>query len=411
MVQIAPLVADGGQLRLVRRLAAFAYGERDVTWPEDYDGPEKNLPDDRVFGYVAKLPGRAPGRSERRFTRSDIKIDAVLGTSETEQVLDEAERRTGGDAFVETVIEGRGLGRQVPGVDYRLSDRVPVRLWGRVLPSQLVTEVTWEGDRPSVKVGGQVLADLVALDRDVVEQKRAIAQERRERLRDVGEVSSRAAAAQSTANAAVEDAAAVREALGGVGASEATLVSQLAALNQQLQAQGEAQQPGLLPAYLDLNTRLWRQQKEIDAAQDATAKALKQAQDAQSSVVRALQQAQDAQQGALDAQARISATIPRIIHTSTGSANAWTSSLVGASNGSAFGSVNLEQAGPVANGNAVFRARGSWSGFVLMIAVNTSGSSDITAGIVTNGNGYLKSSEGTVFGSYKSATVFILPSA
>lgn len=214
MVDVAPLVADGGQLRLVRRLAAFAYGERTVEWPEDFDGPEKDLPDDRVFGYVAKLPGKPPGRSERRFTRSDIQIDAVNHTSTTEQVLDSAANRTGGEAFVETVISGRGLGRQVPGVDFRLGDRVPVRLWGRILPAQLVTEVSWEGTVPSVKVGGQVLADLEALDRDVLEQKRAISQERRERLKDVGVVSRAASRAQSTADSAAEDAQSALDAVG-----------------------------------------------------------------------------------------------------------------------------------------------------------------------------------------------------
>ena len=102
----------------------------------------------------------------------------------------------------------------MPGVDFRLGDRVPVRLWGRILPAQLVTEVSWEGTVPSVKVGGQVLADLEALDRDVLEQKRAISQERRERLKDVGVVSRAASRAQSTADSAAEDAQSALDAVG-----------------------------------------------------------------------------------------------------------------------------------------------------------------------------------------------------
>ncbi|MGN6062216.1 hypothetical protein ACP6NA_13900, partial [Corynebacterium striatum] len=142
-----------------------------------------------------------------------------------------------------------------------------------------------------IHVGGQLVSDEEArlAENDVV--RRAVVDSRRD-LAGVAETASKAVetassavskadAAQGTADSAVSGVQSVREALGGVGASAQTLVSQLAALNAQLQAQGQSQQPGLLPAYLDLNTRLWKQQKGIDDAQDKATKALEQAQDTQ----------------------------------------------------------------------------------------------------------------------------------
>ena len=162
---VAPLVADGGNIRLVRRVAAYAYGSRDVTWPDDAGDPKDELPDKREFGWVAQLAGPRPGLSGRRFVRTDAVIDAVEGVSNTEQLLDDAAERTGGDVHFETLISGRGLAGQEPGVDFALGDRVPARFWGRILPGQLVTEVGWDESGPYTKLGGQMLRDLDALAR------------------------------------------------------------------------------------------------------------------------------------------------------------------------------------------------------------------------------------------------------
>lgn len=266
---VAPLVADGGNIRLVRRVAAYAYGSRDVTWPEGAEDPKEELPDGREFGWVAQLAGPRPGLSGRRFVRTDAVIDAVEGVSNTEQLLDDAAERTGGDVHFETLISGRGLAGQEPGVDFRLGDRVPARFWGRLLPGQLVTEVGWDESGPYVKLGGQMLRDLDALARTRAELTRTI---RREREETAGAV----AAARSHADSVVarerterqEDVNQVRVVLGGARASEESLVSQLAAVQAQITGMvgdGETPPPaGLLNSYLWLNTRLWEQQQDIN---------------------------------------------------------------------------------------------------------------------------------------------------
>ena len=184
-VDVAPLVADGGQIRLVRRVAAYVFGGRDVTLPEDVDNPVDFLPDRREFGWVAQLAGPRPGLSGRRFVRADATIDAVEGVSNTEQLLDDAAERAGGDVHFETVIRGRGLAGQEPGVDFRLGDRLAARFWQRLLPGQLVTEVGWDEQGPYAKFGGQMIRDLDALDRTRTELIRTIKKEREESADEV----------------------------------------------------------------------------------------------------------------------------------------------------------------------------------------------------------------------------------
>lgn len=270
---VAPLVADGGNIRLVRRVAAYAYGSREVTWPEGAEDPKDELPDGREFGWVAQLAGPRPGLSGRRFVRADAVIDAVEGVSNTEQLLDDAAERTGGDVHFETLITGRGLAGQEPGVDFALGDRVPARFWGRILPGQLVTEVGWEEDGPYVKLGGQILRDLDALARARAELTRTIRKEREETAGAVESVRSYADSAVSRERVEREsDVAQVREVLGGARADETVLVSQLAAVQAQISGMvgdGETPPPaGLLNSYLWMNTRLWEAQQRLDAAQD-----------------------------------------------------------------------------------------------------------------------------------------------
>lgn len=271
---VAPLVADGGNIRLVRRVAAYAYGSREVTWPEGAEDPQGELPDGREFGWAAQLAGPRPGLSGRRFVRADAVIDAVEGVSNTEQLLDDAAERTGGDVHFETLISGRGLAGQVPGVDFALGDRVPARFWGRVLPGQLVTEVGWEEDGPYVKLGGQMLRDLDALARARAELTRTIRKEREETAGAVESVRSYADSAVSRERTErVADVAQVREVLGGARADETVLVSQLAAVQAQITGMVGAGEtpppPGLLNSYLWMNTRLWEQQREVNRLNDA----------------------------------------------------------------------------------------------------------------------------------------------
>lgn len=293
-VDVAPLVADGGNIRLVRRVAAYAYGSREVTWPEGAEDPQGELPDGREFGWVAQLAGPRPGLSGRRFVRADAVIDAVEGVSNTEQLLDDAAERTGGDVHFETLISGRGLAGQEPGVDFALGDRVPARFWGRVLPGQLVTEVGWEEDGPYAKLGGQMLRDLDALARTRAELTRTIRKEREETAGAVESVRSYADSAVSRERSErVADVAQVREVLGGAQADEGDLLAQLAAVQSQITGMvddGEAPPPpGLLNSYLWMNTQLWEAQREIDEAQDQLAEQQTARQNEQGAIMDAMQ--------------------------------------------------------------------------------------------------------------------------
>lgn len=293
-VDVAPLVADGGNIRLVRRVAAYAYGSREVTWPEGAEDPQGELPDGREFGWVAQLAGPRPGLSGRRFVRADAVIDAVEGVSNTEQLLDDAAERTGGDVHFETLISGRGLAGQVPGVDFALGDRVPARFWGRILPGQLVTEVGWEEDGPYAKLGGQMLRDLDALARTRAELTRTIRKEREETAGAVEAVRSYADSAVAVEREErVADVAQVREVLGGAQADEGDLLAQLTAVQSQITGMvddGETPPPpGLLNSYLWMNTQLWEAQREIDEAQDQLAEQQTARQNEQGAIMDAMQ--------------------------------------------------------------------------------------------------------------------------
>ncbi|MHC9574333.1 hypothetical protein ACQX27_00795 [Corynebacterium diphtheriae] len=198
---IAPLVADTGELRLMRRMGSFAYGRWEVEWPKDFEAPK--LDDGVKLGYVARMSKEDPGLSGRRFSRRDVAINAVDKTSDVEQVLDAAESAVKERVFFESELTGAGLAHQVPGEDFQLGDLVPVLVCGRVLPDQLVTNVRWAlQDGVSecfVQIGSQVLVDDLERTRQNREVTRAIAQERRERLRDVDGVSSVASAAKDAA--------------------------------------------------------------------------------------------------------------------------------------------------------------------------------------------------------------------
>lgn len=268
--RLPPLVADGGELRLARRVASFVYGRREVEWPEDVDDPEELLPDGREFGWVAKLDDSEPGLSERRFVRADVKINAAEGYSDVEQVLDDSALRAGGEVYFESVIEGSGLGLLIPGVNFRQGDLVDVRFWGRILKDQLVTSIDWSDGKPSVALGGQSIRDFDELSRARSEMVRLINGERAERVDDVGKVNKKADSAQSTANIAVGETAELREVLAGEGSTTEDLQGQLEALNQQLQEQGEGTEEKLplIQAYISANTARWELQQKVDEMQN-----------------------------------------------------------------------------------------------------------------------------------------------
>lgn len=207
------LIADGGELTVVRRLAFFVYGYWDVDWPDDFEPPK--LEEGLRLGYVGRLNESDPGLSARRFIREDVSITATndqteppeLGTSNVEEIFDTAVSKASGEVFFEKDITNAGLGRLRPLTDFFVGDRVPVFLWGRILAGQLITAIDCIGTATEpvgyrVHVGGQVLGDAVARARQKKDMQRDIAAERRARLRDVGGVSSAASAAKAAAKVA-----------------------------------------------------------------------------------------------------------------------------------------------------------------------------------------------------------------
>ena len=197
-----PLIADGGSLTVLRRLASFAWGEWRVEWPESVpDEQRPKIDDDREFGYVYDMP-RQVGRMGRRFVRSDVSITAAdygpdgvalpfSGFSDVEQALDEAAGRTDGDTFFEREIDRGGLNGLVPFDDFGVGDEVDVGVWSVVLPSQVVAEVQ-EITEPGVgvvdwrvRVSGDLVPDDVGRKRQNLELERQVWQERRERIRSV----------------------------------------------------------------------------------------------------------------------------------------------------------------------------------------------------------------------------------
>lgn len=195
-----PLIADGGEMTVLRDLAAYSYGQWSVDWPESVpDDQRPELPDDRDFGYASK-PDHQPGVFARRFVRADVDITAqdfddagepipFTGESNVEETLDETSRRTEGDVFFEREITRAGLGALVPRVDFDVDSIVPVLIWGKTIMSPVtsiedVVELGTVVDS-RVYVGGQLLLDDEARERANREIERTIAQERRERVESV----------------------------------------------------------------------------------------------------------------------------------------------------------------------------------------------------------------------------------
>lgn len=195
-----PLIADGGEMTVLRDLAAYSYGQWSVDWPESVpDDQRPELPDDRDFGYASKLK-KDPGRFGRRFVRADVQIKAqdfdeagkpipFSGESDVEETLDDAAKRTDGDVFFEREITRAGLGALVPRVDFDVDSVVPVLIWGKTIPAPVtsIEDVVESGAVVDyrVHVGGQLLQDDAARERANREVERTIAQERRERVKAV----------------------------------------------------------------------------------------------------------------------------------------------------------------------------------------------------------------------------------
>lgn len=207
------IVADGGQLTILRSLAAFCYG----TWATEWHAstPEEmrlKPPDGSEFGYAARL-GHDPGVMGRRFVRRDIKniqgadMGLQVGHSETEQTLDDAAKLTQGHVFFEKDFTRENLGGLVPRVDFDVDDLVIVAMWGKALlaPVTMIEDVTEVGKVLdwNVKVGGSLIRDDRARERALLELETQIADE----LAKVDQVARSASNTASSAKQKAEAAA------------------------------------------------------------------------------------------------------------------------------------------------------------------------------------------------------------
>lgn len=219
------LRADGGEITVGRQIGSFVWGRWDVTLPSDVS--LKTQPDARMAeGFLYKPEDLPKGRFDLRGVRADSsqtmvakksgEIDYSLSTSDTEQVLDAAEKRIEGNLFFEKDITTDGLGIYEPGVDFHEDDLVDVMLWGKRLPDLPVTAIDIAAERGSaerwrVHVGGQPIADAAALRSSREKIFAQIAAERREAASKLGVVSQQAASAGTAAAKADGKAVAAQE--------------------------------------------------------------------------------------------------------------------------------------------------------------------------------------------------------
>lgn len=196
---LSPMIADGGEMTVMRHVASHAYGSITMTYPQGEE-PEGADPD-VSRGFIYRLrPDEALPPFGRGFVRTDVDVNAETGESSVESVLDEAEARTAGEPLFQRDITRAGLGRLVPDVDFTVGDVVPVRLWGRIidLPVTAVDALSGPGAVLDwrVHVGGQLLRDDVARASANLAVERQIMQERHERQQAIRGVVSAVQAAR-----------------------------------------------------------------------------------------------------------------------------------------------------------------------------------------------------------------------
>lgn len=361
------LIADGGEMTVGRRTSTYVYGVFQVDIPE---GREHAQQDDRLQeGYIYRPDQLPTGRFDIGFVRADARIDLNAQQSNLESIIDAAQNRVEGAVFFERDITGRGLGKFRPGVDFTTASLVDVLVWGKTLALPVTAIDMTSGDAAAVgwrvHVGGQMIADADSLRSHNDAILGQIEQERRRRLA----TTKTAETAATTANSATSAAATAN-----------TKAASAAA------AADDAD----------------KKAKEADAAaRIADQKAKEADQAARAADRKAIEALQTTVQG-----------MPRILHIDVGSANIFTGSAGKINGGDAWGKLTWIRTGiAMQKSGARFEARGTWTGSILMIAVATQGATDVSCADITATNREHSSSTGGLFQEYKSATVFIMPSA
>lgn len=301
------LIADSAQVTVLRSLASTAFGKYSLALPEgvDLEDVYEVSAAGNELAYVSSLGSkRRVGGMFRRFVRADVNITAqgedMVPASDVERVLDEAAKRVSGDFFLESDISKAGLGPWVPMVDFHVGDIVNVEIWGRVVPlavTRIEPKRTDHSDNDwSVHVGGQLLSDSEARLAENTDIYNAVVNDRRELAGLDGKIR----AETSNRKADVES---VRGVLTGEGEGQEDLLASLAGLNEQLQKTQASPQPGLIPAYIAMNTRLWELQKEINAKNEEFQRLTAEIDAQQTAQIEQMQEVQ--KQQALESQGRI----------------------------------------------------------------------------------------------------------
>ena len=301
------LIADSAQVTVLRSLASTAFGKYSLALPEgvDLEDVYEVSAAGNELAYVSSLGSkRRVGGMFRRFVRADVNITAqgedMVPASDVERVLDEAAKRVSGDFFLESDITRAGLGPWVPMVDFHVGDIVNVEIWGRVVPlavTRIEPKRTDHSDNDwSVHVGGQLLSDSEARLAENTDIYNAVVSDRRELAGLDGKI-------RTETNNRKADVESVRGVLTGGGDGQEDLVASLASLNKQLQETQASPQPGLIPAYIAMNTRLWELQKEINAKNEEFQRLTAEIDAQQTAQIEQMQEVQ--KQQALESQGRI----------------------------------------------------------------------------------------------------------
>ncbi|STC79612.1 immunity-specific protein Beta371 [Corynebacterium ulcerans] len=198
MDPVIKLVAHAQEMSMTipRRQACMVYGKLNVTLKKGDVQEERGK---RVTDGYVHIPEDMPqGRFDFGFTREDADVNIGTGQSTYELALDTAARRITGQVLFEQDIIAPGFGDWRPLIDFSCGDLVGVRIWGKelVLP---VTSITRETTGWRAHVGGQLINDR----RKIISENRKILadieSERRERMNEIGAISSVASAASVAA--------------------------------------------------------------------------------------------------------------------------------------------------------------------------------------------------------------------
>ena len=190
------LIATGDQqsLTVSRVTSNYAWGSWDVTVPENTTEVEK---DSRIkAGYIYKIKNStSQGLFDRRFLRSDAKMDMKNNETTLEKVLDNSEKRISGTTTIEREITRDGYGIYKPEVDFKVNDLVDVKIWNKILtlPVRSITHNTTPNapNEYKIQVGGDKILDAIRLSEKNDEVTKAIIAERKSAEKDIQKVQDR----------------------------------------------------------------------------------------------------------------------------------------------------------------------------------------------------------------------------